>query len=127
MGKDRTYRDLKVYQTAFHYSMGMVRFTSEIHDQSNETLIENLRNSAQKISIKIAEGWMRKKRENGLIEHLKEARKALKELKLWLKIGQEYNYFSIADFHTWTHGANKIEIGLGKLENHWLIYSHTST
>jgi four helix bundle protein len=127
MRKDRTYRDLKVYQTAFHYSMDMVRFTSEFQDQSNESLIENLRNSAQKVSIKIAEGWMRKQRETGLMEHLGEARKSLDELKLWLKIGQEYNCFSTADFHSWTHGANKIEIGLSKLENYWLTFSQPST
>lgn len=117
----KTYRNLELYKQAFKYSMDVLEMTSHLSDPATFSVRDRMRDAAQMINIKIAEGWLRRKRDNALASHLAEAKTALIELNLWVMVGYEYNYLTEDMYKYHLKSIENISQGIQNLSLRWTV------
>lgn len=106
---------------AFQLSLDMLQLAAQLPMDAADTISKALIKCSQTVGVKIAEGWVRRKRPGALEDHMEEASSALAELNLWLMVGLEYNYISSLDYETVNQNCEEINNELGQLQYSWII------
>ena len=125
MGESYSYRNLDVYKWSFQMSMDMLNLSSKLPYEAADTVGKGLVNSAQLVSIKIAEGWLRRNRPGAIDDHIEAAKKAMNEMLLWLTVGMEYNYVSQLDYTAFKRTVEELERKMNELHKNWSVLTYT--
>ncbi len=119
MKKSNTYRNLKIYKIAFHLLMNSYELASKIKGDSGQPIRQGLINAVQMSSVRIAEGWCRRKRPGAFESHLDDAATALAEAKLWLMVGQEFQFIDTQEFEKLQRMINYLNEEMSLLKVEW--------
>ncbi len=119
MKKTNTYRNLKIYKIAFHLLMNSYELVSKIKGDSGQPVRQGLINAVQMSSVRIAEGWCRRKRPGAFEEHLDDASTALAEAKLWLMVGLEHKHIDHLEYEKMLKMIDYLGEEMGLLKMQW--------
>ncbi len=117
------YRKLEAYKTAFQLGLDVLQLSSTLPCEARDTFSPAILNASQMVSVKIAEGWARRKRPGALDDHLSDAETALNELHLWLMVGQEYKYIPITEYKKVSRLAQALTVQIDALKQYWVVYN----
>lgn len=115
------YRNLEVYQMAFQLSLDMLQIASQMPMEAADTVSKALVKCSQTVGVKIAEGWVRRKRPGAMEDHMSDAASALAELNLWMMVGMEYNYISKLDYEAVNNSCDQLSNKLGEFQHRWVL------
>lgn len=83
----RTYHQLDVYKLAFTLALDIHKLSGNFRNAETGIFSAKIQDASRLVSINIAEGWCRRKKEGALKAHLTNASNALSETQSWLNIG----------------------------------------
>jgi|GEM_PF-3251302 len=121
MKKTNTYRNLKIYKIAFHLLMNSYELVSKIKGDNGQPVRQGLINAVQMTSVRIAEGWCRRKRPGAFEEHLDDASTALAEARLWLMVGLEHKHIDQLEYKKMSHMMNYLGEEMELLKMQWVV------
>lgn len=121
MTSQPNYRTLEVYQMAFQLSLDMLQLAAHVPMEAADTVAQALVKCSQTVGVKIAEGWVRRKRPGALEDHMSQAESALAELNLWMMVGMEYNYISQVDYEAVNRTCGDLNDKLGEFQHRWVL------
>ena len=87
-----SFRDLRVYQTAFELQQKIFELTKNFPREELFSLTDQIRRSSRSVCSQIAEGWRRRRYENAFIDKLSVAEGEAAETQVWLEFAVECEY-----------------------------------
>lgn len=99
MPQVRSFRDLKVYQTAFESAMEIFEVSKRFPPEERYALTDQIRRSSRSVTACIAEAWRRRRYPASFVNKLSEADTEAAETTVWLDYAVRCGYIS-EDVHT---------------------------
>src|SRR6266487_6340546 len=94
------YRDLKVYQKAYHFAMAIFNMSKTFPKEERYALTDQMRRSSRSVAANIAEGYRKRQYPKMFLSKLADADGEAAETQVWLDFALDCGYLSVEQ-----HGA----------------------
>src|SRR3954471_6158705 len=98
MAPARSFRELKVYQSARDAAQKVFIASKEFPKQERFALTDQIRRSSRAVKAMLAEAWARRRYKAAFINKIDEALGEANETQSWLDDALDAQYLSAADF-----------------------------
>jgi len=95
-----SFRDLKVYQTAFKLQQGIFEVSKGFPREEMYSLVDQVRRSSRSIGGNIAEAWQKRRYEAHFVSKLTDSDAEQAETQHWLDTALACGYISLEKHHT---------------------------
>ena len=120
----KSYRELRVYQSAFESAIQIFEQTKNFPAHERCSLVDQIRRSSRSVCSNLAEAWRKRRYEAAFVSKLNDSEAEAAETQVWLEFSVKCNYLDAAvgrELYT------TYDYILGKLVNmilhpdHWVI------
>ncbi len=94
--KIRTYKDLRVYQSALESAMKIFEITKSFPIEERYSLVDQIRRSSRSVCTNIAEAWRKRRYKAAFIAKLSDAESEAAETQVWLEFATRCNYMELS-------------------------------
>ena len=94
MEKIKSYRELRVCQTAMEAAMLIFELTKRFPPEEKYSLTDQMRRSARSVCANIAEAWRKRRYPAHFVSKLSDAEGEAEETRVWVEIAQRCQYLS---------------------------------
>ncbi|WP_430812599.1 MULTISPECIES: four helix bundle protein [unclassified Carboxylicivirga] len=98
MGQINSFRDLIVYQKAYHISMKIFVLTKTFPKEERYSLVDQVRRSSRSICANLSEAWAKRRYEKVFINRLTDCLGEEFETETWLKYSVDCKYITEEDY-----------------------------
>lgn len=112
MSNIKSYRDLKVFQSAMTATMDIFRLTKDFPLEEKYSLVDQIRKSSRSVCANLAEAWRKRRYKAHFISKLSDSEGEAEETRVWLEIAHRCGYLEKSYFEKLDDGYDKI---LGQL------------
>jgi four helix bundle protein len=111
----KTYRDLRVFQSAMTAAMGVFDMTKGFPADERFSMVDQMRRSSRSVCANIAEGWRKRRYRAHFISKLSDAEAEASETRVWLELARRCGYLNDAQLGEIDGIYNEIEAQLVRL------------
>ena len=90
----RSYRDLRVYQSAFSNAMRIFELTKTFPVEERYSLVDQVRRASRSVCTNLAEAWRKRPYPAHFISKLSDAEAEAAECRVWLQFAKECRYLN---------------------------------
>lgn len=94
----RSYRELRVYQSAFSLAMEIFEITKEYPQAEKYSMVDQMRRSSRSVCANIAEGWRKRRYPAHFASKLSDSEAEAEETRVWLEFSFCCGYLSKTKF-----------------------------
>ena len=88
----RTYKDLRVYQTAMNAAMRIFEITKGFPPEEKYSMVDQMRRSSRSVCSNLAEAWRKRRYKAAFVAKLNDAESEACETQVWLEFGKRCGY-----------------------------------
>jgi four helix bundle protein len=110
------FKDLKVYQKAFHLAMEIFEISRSFPHEEKYGLISQIRNSSRSVCANLAEAYRKRQYPAYFCSKVSDADMENSETQVWLEFALSCSYLTRKDFNIFT--SRSLEVG--KLLSHMI-------
>lgn len=92
--KINSYKELKVYQSAFEVAMEIFELTKSFPSEEKYSLVDQIRRSSRSACTNIAEAWRKRRYRAAFIAKLSDAESEACETQVWIEFAERCNYLN---------------------------------
>jgi len=92
--KINSYKELKVYQSAFEAAMEIFELTKGFPSEEKYSLVDQIRRSSRSVCTNIAEAWRKRRYKAAFIAKLSDAESEACETQVWIEFSARCNYLN---------------------------------
>ena len=124
MSNIRSYRELRVYQSAFDLAMEIFELTKNYPAEEKYSMIDQMRRSSRSVCANIAEAWRKRRYPAHFVSKLSDSETEAEETRVWLEFSLRCKYISPEKF---TDLDSRYDLVIGQLvkmlseQNNWTI------
>lgn len=122
----RSYRELRVYQTAFQAAMRLFELTKTFPAEERYSLVDQVRRSSRSVCANLAEAWRKRRYEGHFVSKLTDAESEAEETRVWLEFATHCGYLKAGTAHELDKVYDQILAQLVKMHSapsRWAIRS----
>jgi len=125
MGNIRSYRELRVYQSAFEAAMRIFELTKVFPPEEKYSMVDQIRRSSRSVCANIAEAWRKRRYPAHFVSKLSDSESEAEETRVWLEFALRCRYMSEENFKELDE---KYDVIIGQLvkmisePNKWTIH-----
>jgi len=93
--KIKSYKELRVYQSAMDTAMEILHLTKTFPQEEKFSLVDQIRRSSRSVCTNLAEGWRKRRYKAAFIAKLSDAESEACETQVWLEIAGRCKYLDI--------------------------------
>jgi four helix bundle protein len=112
--KIKSYKDLRVYQTALEAAMIIFELTRRFPPEERYSLVDQIRRSSRSVCTNIGEAWRKRRYPAHFISKLSDPEGEAEETRIWVEISYRCKYISKEEAEDIDDRYDKI---LGQLVN----------
>jgi four helix bundle protein len=112
MSNIRSYRELRVYQSAFDSAMEIFEITKNYPAEEKYSMVDQMRRSSRSVCANIAEGWRKRRYPSHFVSKLSDSESEAEETRVWLEFSLRCKYISQEKF---TNLDSKYDLIIGQL------------
>ena len=98
MGNIRSYRELRVYQSAIDAAMRIFELTKNFPSEERYSMIDQMRRSSSSVCPNIGEAWRKRRYPAHFISKLSDSESEAEETRVWVELALRCRYLSEEDF-----------------------------
>ena len=124
MPKIRSFRELRVYQTAMEAAMQVFELTKSFPAEERYSLTDQVRRCSRSVFANIAEAWSKRRYPLHFVSKLSDAETEANESRAWLECSRNCQYLSEQQFLEMDDNYDKIIAQLIRMmnePNYWTI------
>ena len=88
----RTYKDLRVYQSAMNAAMQIFEITKGFPPEEKYSMVDQMRRSSRSVCSNLAEAWRKRRYKAAFVAKLNDAESEACETQVWLEFGKRCGY-----------------------------------
>lgn len=96
MSNIRSYRELRVYQSAFAMAMHVFELTKSFPVEERYSLTDQLRRASRSVCANLAEAWRRRRSAAHFVSKLNDAETEAEESRVWIQFATSCRYLDSA-------------------------------
>ncbi len=112
MGNIRSYRELRVYQSAFDLAMEIFEMTKLFPVEEKYSMVDQMRRSSRSVCSNIAEAWRKRRYPAHFVSKLSDSEGEAEETRVWLEFSLRCKYISETKF---TDMDSRYDLVIGQL------------
>jgi four helix bundle protein len=94
MERIRSYKDLRVYQTAMDSAMQVFELTKAFPPEEKFAMVDQVRRSSRSVCTNLAEAWRKRRYAAHFTSKLSDAETEAEETRVWLEFASRCGYLS---------------------------------
>jgi four helix bundle protein len=94
MGNIRSYRELRVYRSAFDAAMQIFELTKRFSVEERYSMVDQIRRASRSVCVNLAEGWRKRRYPAHFVSKLSDAESEAEECRVWLEFAEACGYVS---------------------------------
>ncbi|MCY7376966.1 MAG: four helix bundle protein [Pyrinomonadaceae bacterium] len=98
MANIRSYRELRVYQSAFDSAMEIFEMTKNYPAEEKYSMVDQMRRSSRSVCANIAEAWRKRRYPAHFVSKLSDSEAEAEETRVWLEFSLRCKYISPEKF-----------------------------
>lgn len=98
MANIRSYRELRVYQSAFELAMEIFELTKNYPAEEKYSMVDQMRRSSRSVCANLAEAWRKRRYQAHFVSKLSDSESEAEETRVWLQFSLRCGYISEAKF-----------------------------
>jgi four helix bundle protein len=118
MSEIQGFRNLKVYQLAFHLAMEIFQLSKRFPREERYSLTDQIRRASRGVATNIGEGYRKKRYPKMFINKMSDADGEATETQVWLDFALECGYVIQADHKRLAAGYDEVGRMLGGMMAH---------
>jgi len=99
MANIRSYRELRVYQSAFELAMAIFELTKEYPAEEKYSMVDQMRRSSRSVCANLAEAWRKRRYPAHFVSKLSDSESEAEETRVWLEFSFRCGYVSETKFN----------------------------
>jgi four helix bundle protein len=99
MANIRSYRDLRVYQSAFDLAMEIFEMTKVFPAEEKYSMVDQIRRSSRSVCANIGEAWRKRRYPAHFVSKLSDSESEAEETRIWLEFSLRCKYVSEQKFN----------------------------
>ena len=112
MANIRSYRELRVYQSAFQLAMQIFEITKGFPAEEKYSMVDQMRRSSRSVCANIGEAWRKRRYSAHFVSKLSDSETEAEETRVWLEFALHCKYISEDKFYELDSGYDMV---LGQL------------
>ena len=112
MANIRSYRDLRVYQSAFETAIEIHELTKSFPMEERFALVDQIRRSSRAVCSNLAEAWRKRRYPAHFVSKLSDSEGEADETRVWLEFALKFKYI---DNHKFNELDARYDLILGQL------------
>jgi four helix bundle protein len=92
MANIRSYRELRVYQSAFEAAMELFELTKAFPAEERFSMVDQMRRSSRSVCTNIGEAWRKRRYPAHFVSKLSDAEGEAEETRVWLQFAVRCGY-----------------------------------
>lgn len=92
MSNIRSYRELRVYQSAFALAMEIFDLTKNYPSEEKYSMVDQMRRSSRSVCANIAEAWRKRRYPAHFVSKLSDSESEAEETRVWLEFSVHCKY-----------------------------------
>jgi four helix bundle protein len=127
MANIRSYRELRVYQSAFQLAMQIFEITKGFPAEEKYSMVDQMRRSSRSVCANIGEAWRKRRYTAHFVAKLSDSETEAEETRVWLEFALRCNYINE---NTFSELDTKYDLVIGQLvkmisePEKWTIKQH---
>ncbi len=124
MATIRSYKELRVYQSAMDAAIQIHELTMQFPIEEKYSLVDQIRRSSRSDCANLGEAWRKRRYPKAFVSKLSDAESEAEETRVWIEFAQKFNYLSNETAKELDEKYDKILGQLVKMAanpNHWTI------
>jgi len=120
----RSYKELRVYQSAMDAAMEVFNLTKKFPAEEKFSMVDQARRSSRSVCTNIAEAWRKRRYPAHFASKLSDAESEAEETRVWLEFAFRCGYLSAGQTETLDDVYDKILAQLVRMASqpkHWTI------
>jgi four helix bundle protein len=114
MASIRSYRELRVYQSAFELAMEIFEMTKNFPTEEKYSMVDQMRRSSRSVCANLAEAWRKRRYPAHFVSKLSDCETEAEETRVWLEFSHRCGYISEAKFNDLD---SRYDLVIGQLVN----------
>jgi len=98
MSNIRSYRELRVYQSAFDLAMEIFELTKSYPAEEKYSMVDQMRRSSRSVCSNIGEAWRKRRYPAHFVSKLSDSEGEAEETRVWLEFSLRCKYISEQKF-----------------------------
>jgi len=98
MGNIRSYRELRVYQSAMSAAMEIFEMTKGFPAEDKYSMVDQMRRSSRSVCANLAEAWRKRRYQAHFISKLSDCESESEETRVWLEFAFKCKYINEQTF-----------------------------
>lgn len=98
MGNIRSYRELRVYQSAFEAAMRIFELTKSFPSEEKYSMVDQMRRSSRSVCANLAEAWSKRRYAAHFVSKLSDSEGESAETRVWLEFALRCKFITDDDF-----------------------------
>jgi len=98
LAKVMSYRELRVYQTAFEGAMRIFELTKTFPREEKYSMVDQMRRSSRSVCANIAEAWRKRRYPAHFVSKLSDSEGEAEETRVWLEFSLRCGFLSMENF-----------------------------
>ena len=94
MATIRSYRELRVYQSAMDAAIQIHELTRQFPVEEKYPLVDQIRRSSRSVCANLGEAWRKRRYPKAFVSKLNDAEREAEETRVWIEFSQKFNYIS---------------------------------
>jgi four helix bundle protein len=90
----RSYRELRVYQSAFRLAMQIFEITKSFPVEEKYSMVDQMRRSSRSVCANLAEAWRKRRYSAHFVSKLSDCETEAEETRVWLEFALNCEYIS---------------------------------
>lgn len=99
MGNIRSYRELRVYQSAFDLAMEIFEMTKSFPVEEKYSMVDQIRRSSRSVCANLAEAWRKRRYPAHFVSKLSDSETEAEETRVWLEFSLRCKYIAETKFN----------------------------
>ena len=92
MEKIKSYKDLRVYQTAIEAAMSIFTLTKYFPPEEKYSMVDQMRRSSRSVCANIAEAWRKRRYPAHFVSKLSDSESEAEETRVWIELAHRCGY-----------------------------------
>jgi four helix bundle protein len=94
----RSYRELRVYQSAFEAAMRIFELTKTFPIEEKYSMVDQMRRSSRSVCANIGEAWRKRRYRAHFVSKLSDSESEAEETRVWLEFSNRCGYLNDRTF-----------------------------
>ncbi len=120
----RSYRELRVYQSAMESAMQIFELTKRFPIEEKYSMVDQIRRSSRSVCANLGEAWRKRRYPAHFISKLSDSETEAEETRVWLEFAERCRYITKEQFELLDQSYDKILAQLIEMVEHpeqWTI------